>query len=750
MALNEALRLIIDADTKGAVQGFDRMGKAAAQNLKKSQKGIDKFAGSMTKVGVGMVATGAILVGGLVKAAKASEEAAASTRKLENSVKNNASLAGHSAKEFTDLAQAIQKKTAADADDIIAGQAVMAQSKLQADQIKTLTPLVVDFARKKGFDEVTAFTLATKAASGNVTALKRSGIQVDETLAKTDAYKATVDALKGSVGGFAEEEGKTFAGSLERMKNQLGDIEEGVGAGAVQAFSKLLGPVEKLSGAFAELDPQTQSMVGQIGAFGAAGLIAVGGLSFVVGKAITMRDNLKTAKDAVGGLISSLRNVKGGGLAFGAGIGIATVALVAYMDKQKKFRAEVKELRDEAEQTGQTIAAAGLRKMIDEFAESDEVANSLGRLSLSIKDLREPLQGTSAEFDAWGKSLRANTDQTADAQQAAGILIGRVGALRDQIGSAEAQEKTATTATKELGLESAATGDQLENKLAPSLEDTAAQTKALGDSTRDLNSALHAQIDPLFAAQDAAIRLKDAQAAVATATKEHGAKSAEAAEANRDAARAALGYESSLVTLDAAVRDGSVNIEDAKATVRRWADAGYISRDAAAQAAGAFGRYADSAKKIPKAVSTTVTTPGLAAAQAAADRMLATVRQLGSFAAVARETYSGPSGGSISGGTTRRKAMGGPIYAAQGMFTPRGTDTVPAMLTPGEFVIRKKAVDKYGLSTMQAINEGRVPATGGGQMAFPTHVTLVVDGQQFAARIVADGTAKAARRGVKV
>jgi outer membrane lipoprotein SlyB len=41
-----------------------------------------------------------------------------------------------------------------------------------------------------------------------------------------------------------------------------------------------------------------------------------------------------------------------------------------------------------------------------------------------------------------------------------------------------------------------------------------------------------------------------------------------------------------------------------------------------------------------------------------------------------------------------------------GIFQPKGTDTVPAMLTPGEFVIRKYAVEKYGVDKMRAINSG--------------------------------------------
>jgi len=48
------------------------------------------------------------------------------------------------------------------------------------------------------------------------------------------------------------------------------------------------------------------------------------------------------------------------------------------------------------------------------------------------------------------------------------------------------------------------------------------------------------------------------------------------------------------------------------------------------------------------------------------------------------------------------------LYRSGGgsIFKPKGTDTVPAMLTPGEFVIKKSAVDKIGVGTLQQINEG--------------------------------------------
>ena len=43
-------------------------------------------------------------------------------------------------------------------------------------------------------------------------------------------------------------------------------------------------------------------------------------------------------------------------------------------------------------------------------------------------------------------------------------------------------------------------------------------------------------------------------------------------------------------------------------------------------------------------------------------------------------------------------------YFAKGGFARRGTDTIPAMLTPGEFVVSRKAVNGIGVSFLKKIN----------------------------------------------
>lgn len=64
--------------------------------------------------------------------------------------------------------------------------------------------------------------------------------------------------------------------------------------------------------------------------------------------------------------------------------------------------------------------------------------------------------------------------------------------------------------------------------------------------------------------------------------------------------------------------------------------------------------------------------------------------------------------GFARGGLVSYRRLGGLIpYKAQGgLFKTINTDSVPAMLTPGEFVIRRSAVDRFGVDNLKAVNNG--------------------------------------------
>lgn len=96
-----------------------------------------------------------------------------------------------------------------------------------------------------------------------------------------------------------------------------------------------------------------------------------------------------------------------------------------------------------------------------------------------------------------------------------------------------------------------------------------------------------------------------------------------------------------------------------------------------------------------------------------------------------QEWYGGAAGGSV------------PKYYARG-GSAKGSDTVPAMLTPGEFVIRKSAVDQFGAGLFSQLNRGINPLAGmstgrGGASSTVTNFNFYGD-------IKADTPAEAARQ----
>ena len=71
--------------------------------------------------------------------------------------------------------------------------------------------------------------------------------------------------------------------------------------------------------------------------------------------------------------------------------------------------------------------------------------------------------------------------------------------------------------------------------------------------------------------------------------------------------------------------------------------------------------------------------------------------------------YGGPGGAGFGGGS-QAFAKGGKVNMAPQINNPPGPDDGYAALDNGEYVIRKKAVQKYGANIFEQINAGKIPA----------------------------------------
>lgn len=98
--------------------------------------------------------------------------------------------------------------------------------------------------------------------------------------------------------------------------------------------------------------------------------------------------------------------------------------------------------------------------------------------------------------------------------------------------------------------------------------------------------------------------------------------------------------------------------------------------------------------------------------------------------------------GRAGGGQVPGMASGGVVFAQRGLFTPRGTDTVPAMLTPGEMVINRAATSR-NRSLLEAINKGQDSA--GGTTIDTINLSINVAGANLSASDVAQEAVAALR-----
>lgn len=296
--LTDSLRILITANGAQAEREFAKVGAAAKRDLGKAETSAQQMSRKMTSAGVAMATAGGLMLIGLGKAAQAAEEEHAALLRLENSIQNMPELAGATTAAFLDQAAALQDTTKFADDATVSAQAMLGTFHMTESQILRLTPLVQDYAAKFGVDLVTAAKQVGRAVAGSAGALQRNGIVLDENAYAADHFGTVLGALRENAGGFAAQEGETLTGQIAILKNNLMDLAEGVGVGATEAFSDMAGAVKFLSDRFDDLDPATQSAIGQVATWGAVGLTAVGATSFLVGQVM----KLGPAFSAIAGL----------------------------------------------------------------------------------------------------------------------------------------------------------------------------------------------------------------------------------------------------------------------------------------------------------------------------------------------------------------------------------------------------------------------------------------------------------------
>ena len=212
--------------------------KVGLKGHKKAEKGLGKVNNSMKSLAKSALVAGGsfFAVQGIIRGLSTSVRIAGEQEQAE---KRLSTALGHTSKALLDQASALQKVTTFGDESIIGVQASIAAFVDSEEQIKKATEATLDMAVAMGMDLKSAGDLIAKTLGSSTNALSRYGIQVEGAVGSTERLESLTSSVAKLFGGQAKAQANTYAGSVEQMKNSLGDMAEDMGKIVIPIFEKL-------------------------------------------------------------------------------------------------------------------------------------------------------------------------------------------------------------------------------------------------------------------------------------------------------------------------------------------------------------------------------------------------------------------------------------------------------------------------------------------------------------------------------
>ena len=214
----------------------------ASKGINKVKSALGGFKVSALAAGAGLAALGVFLK----KSFDAWGVQKEAVLKLDQSLKTlNGVAMPDASKRLQKLAGDLQKVTTFGDEVTISSMAMLSSFGLNEASITKLIPRLQDMATAQNVDLKTATLALGKAiGTGQVGALSRYGVALDETTFKLDPVGSAVEGLTKSFDGQAKAIRTGPAGALVALKNLYGDVMETIGE-AIEG--PMVGMIEKLS-----------------------------------------------------------------------------------------------------------------------------------------------------------------------------------------------------------------------------------------------------------------------------------------------------------------------------------------------------------------------------------------------------------------------------------------------------------------------------------------------------------------------
>jgi hypothetical protein len=239
MADIRTLKLALLADTKNFIDGLDKADKETKTFSNKLDDALQKGAAAFLAVGA---AAGAMAIKIGIDAVKAAVEDEKAQKSLAITLKNTTKATDAQVKAVEDYIDKTARASGT-ADDVLRPSLDrLLRSTQDITKAQKLQTLALDIAAGTGKDLATVTEALGKAYDGNLGALKRIGVPLDENIVKTKDFDAATKALSETFAGQAAAAAETFAGRMARIKIAIDESKEQLG----QALLPLLNDLPNL------------------------------------------------------------------------------------------------------------------------------------------------------------------------------------------------------------------------------------------------------------------------------------------------------------------------------------------------------------------------------------------------------------------------------------------------------------------------------------------------------------------------
>jgi hypothetical protein len=252
MADIRTLKLALLADTKNFIDGLDKADKETKTFSNKLDDALQKGAAAFLAVGA---AAGAMAIKIGIDAVKAAVEDEKAQKSLAITLKNTTKATDAQVAAVEDYIDKTARASGIADDQLRPSLDRLVRSTQDITKAQKLQTLALDIAAGTGKDLATVTEALGKAYDGNLGALKRIGVPLDENIIKTKDFDAATKALSETFAGQAAAAAETFAGRMARIKIGIDEAKEQLG----QALLPLLERFAKF--ATEQLAPALQGLV---------------------------------------------------------------------------------------------------------------------------------------------------------------------------------------------------------------------------------------------------------------------------------------------------------------------------------------------------------------------------------------------------------------------------------------------------------------------------------------------------------